>query len=101
MNISIIIAQAEHFKYAQEIYTIELSALLRKEWCKKELQNTSKKDGKQRCSYCIRQWQASWFLLHRKLAGEQLCRHSGLIVHPDYRNLGLAKKIKAKVLTIL
>jgi ribosomal protein S18 acetylase RimI-like enzyme len=36
------------------------------------------------------------------LAGEQLCRaHSGLIVHPDYRNLGLAKKIKAKVLTIL
>jgi hypothetical protein len=29
MNISIIIAQAEHFKYAQEIYTIELSALLR------------------------------------------------------------------------
>jgi GNAT superfamily N-acetyltransferase len=37
-------------------------------------------------------------LLHRKLAGEQLCSaHSGLIVHPDYRNLGLAKKIKAKV----
>jgi hypothetical protein len=30
MNISIIIAQAEHFKYAQEICdTIELSALLR------------------------------------------------------------------------
>jgi ribosomal protein S18 acetylase RimI-like enzyme len=27
--------------------------------------------------------------------------HSGLIVHPDYRNLGLAKKIKAKVLIIL
>jgi GNAT superfamily N-acetyltransferase len=23
--------------------------------------------------------------------------HSGLIVHPDYRNLGLAKKIKSKV----
>jgi hypothetical protein len=40
----------------------------------------------------IRQWQASWVLLHRKLAGEQLClAHSGLIVHPDYRNLGLAK----------
>jgi GNAT superfamily N-acetyltransferase len=27
--------------------------------------------------------------------------HSGLIVHPDYRNLGLAKKIKSKVLTTL
>jgi hypothetical protein len=100
MNISIIIAQAEHFKYAQEICdTIELSALLREEL---ELQKRTpeyipKKDGKQRCSYCIRQWQASWFLLHRKLAGEQLCvAHSGLIVHPDYRNLGLAKKSKPK-----
>jgi hypothetical protein len=32
MNISIIIAQAEHFKYAQEICdTIELSVLLREE----------------------------------------------------------------------
>jgi ribosomal protein S18 acetylase RimI-like enzyme len=26
--------------------------------------------------------------------------HSGLIVHPDYRNLGLAKKIKSVLITL-
>jgi ribosomal protein S18 acetylase RimI-like enzyme len=47
--------------------------------------------------------------LDNKLAGfvtskagkTAICRALGLIVHPDYRNLGLAKKIKSKVLIIL
>jgi ribosomal protein S18 acetylase RimI-like enzyme len=39
-------------------------------------------------------------LLYRKLA-QQHVAHSGLIVHPDYRNLGLAKKIKSKVFDFL
>jgi hypothetical protein len=42
-----------------------------------------------------------WFCYIRKLARQQLRRTSVLIVHPDYRNLGLAKKIKPKVLTTL
>jgi GNAT superfamily N-acetyltransferase len=38
------------------------------------------------CWFCyIESWQSNYVA------------HSGLIVHPDYRNLGLAKKIKSKV----
>jgi hypothetical protein len=44
MNISIVIAQEEHFKYAQIICdTIESSALLRGTGIAKELQNISQK----------------------------------------------------------
>lgn len=54
MNISIVVTQEEHYKYSQEICeTIELSALLRGTGIAKRTLNTSKKDGKQRCSYCI------------------------------------------------
>jgi N-acetylglutamate synthase-like GNAT family acetyltransferase len=99
MNISIIIAQAEHFKYAQEICdTIELSALLRgtgiakrtPEYIQKKMENKDAVialDNGKLAGFCyIESWQESNYVAH-----------SGLIVHPDYRNLGLAKKIKAKV----
>jgi N-acetylglutamate synthase-like GNAT family acetyltransferase len=99
MNISIIIAQEDHFKYAQIICdTIESSALMRgtgiakrtPEYIQKKMENKDAVialDNGVFAGFCyIESWQDSNYVAH-----------SGLIVHPDYRNLGLAKKIKSKV----
>lgn len=100
MNISIVIAQEEHFKYAQEICdTIESSALLRgtgiakrtPEYIQKKMANKDAvialDDTGKFAGFCyIESWEHGKFVAH-----------SGLIVHPDYRNLGLAKQIKSKV----
>jgi hypothetical protein len=99
MNISIVVTQEEHYKYSREICeTIELSALLRgtgiakrtPAYIQKKMEN---KDavialiGNKFAGFCyIESWQHGKFVAH-----------SGLIVHPDYRNLGLAKKIKTFV----
>lgn len=99
MNISIVIAQEEHFKYAQIICdTIEQSALLRgtgiakrtPEYIQKKMESKDAVialDNGNLAGFCyIESWQDSNYVAH-----------SGLIVHPDYRNLGLAKKIKSQV----
>lgn len=99
MNISIVITQEEHFKYAQEICdTIEASALLRgtgiakrtPEYIQKKMENKDAVialDNGKFAGFCyIESWQDSNYVAH-----------SGLIVHPNYRNLGLAKQIKSKV----
>lgn len=99
MKISIVIAQEEHFKYAQEICdTIESSALMRgtgiakrtPEYIQKKMTNKDAVialDNDKFAGFCyIESWQDSNYVAH-----------SGLIVHPDYRNLGLAKQIKSKV----
>ena len=89
MNISIIIAQEEHFKYAQVICdTIESSALLRgtgiakrtPEYIQKKMENKDAVialDNGIFAGFCyIESWQDSNYVAH-----------SVLIVHPDYRNL--------------
>jgi N-acetylglutamate synthase-like GNAT family acetyltransferase len=99
MNISIVIAQEEHFKYAEIICdTIESSALLRgtgiakrtPEYILKKIKNKDAVIALDKdifAGFCyIESWQDSNYVAH-----------SGLIVHPDYRNSGLAKKIKSKV----
>lgn len=99
MNVSIIIAHEEHYKYAQEICdTIEASALLRgtgiakrtPEYVQKKMENKDAiialADGKFAGFCYIESWQHGKFVAN-----------SGLIVHPDFRNLGLAKKIKTRV----
>lgn len=99
MKISIVIAQEEHNKYAQEICdTIESSALLRgtgiakrtPAYIEKKIHNRDAVialDGEKFAGFCyIESWQHGKFVAH-----------SGLIVHPDYRNHGLAKKIKTFV----
>jgi N-acetylglutamate synthase-like GNAT family acetyltransferase len=99
MKISIVVTQEEHFKFAQEICdTIESSALLRgtgiakrtPEYIQKKMSNgdamIALADGKFAGFCYIESWQHGKFVAH-----------SGLIVHPDYRSLGLAKKIKSKV----
>jgi len=99
MNISIVVTQEEHYKYSQEICeTIESSALLRGTGIAKRTPAYIQKKMEQKdavialidgkfAGFCyIESWQHGKFVAH-----------SGLIVHPDYRNHGLAKKIKSFV----
>lgn len=99
MNVSIIIAHEEHYKFAQEICdTMEASALLRgtgiakrsPDYIQKKMQNNDAiialENGKFAGFCYIESWQHGKFVAN-----------SGLIVHPDYRHLGLAKQIKKKV----
>lgn len=99
MNISILVTDENHYKYAQEICdTIELSALLRgtgiakrtPEYIQKKMESSDAVialvDGKFAGFCYIESWEHGKFVAH-----------SGLIVHPDFRNLGLAKKIKSFV----
>jgi GNAT superfamily N-acetyltransferase len=99
MNIKIVVTQEEHYKFAEEICeTIEISAKLRgtgiakrtPEYIQKKMENQDAiialVDGKFAGFCYIESWQHGKFVAH-----------SGLIVHPNYRNHGLAKKIKSKV----
>ncbi|WP_338407525.1 GNAT family N-acetyltransferase [uncultured Flavobacterium sp.] len=99
MNISIVVTQEEHYKFSQEICeTIETSAQLRGTGIAKRTPKYIKKKMEQKnavialidgefAGFCyIESWQHGKFVAH-----------SGLIVHPNYRNHGLAKKIKSFV----
>ena len=99
MNINIVITEEAHFKYAQEICdTIETSAKLRgtgiakrtPEYIQKKMINRDAVIALENgnfAGFCyIESWQHGKFVAH-----------SGLIVHPNYRNEGLAKKIKSFV----
>lgn len=99
MNINIVITEEAHFKYAQEICdTIETSAKLRgtgiakrtPEYIQKKMINKDAVIALENgnfAGFCyIESWQHGKFVAH-----------SGLIVHPNYRNEGLAKKIKSFV----
>lgn len=99
MNVVIEIAQKKHEQYAQEICdTIELSARLRGTGIAKRTPNYIQKK--------MANSDAVIALIDNKFAGfcyieiwehGKFVVHSGLIVHPDYREMGLAKKIKTKV----
>jgi hypothetical protein len=99
MNIKIVVTQEEHYRFANEICeTIETSAKLRgtgiakrtPDYIQKKMENQDAiialVDGKFAGFCYIESWQHGKFVAH-----------SGLIVHPDFRNHGLAKKIKSKV----
>ncbi|RKN83295.1 GNAT family N-acetyltransferase [Ulvibacterium marinum] len=95
----IVIANASHFKYAQIISdTISESAQVRgtgiakrtPEYIIKRLENGNAVialDGEKFAGFCyIEVW-----------GDKNFVANSGLIVHPDYRNQGLAKKIKKEI----
>ncbi|MGB5273251.1 MAG: GNAT family N-acetyltransferase, partial [Flavobacteriaceae bacterium] len=95
----IVIADESHFKYAQIICdTIEESAKVRgtgiakrtPEYVHKKLQNGNAVialDGDTFAGFCyIEVW-----------GHEKYVANSGLIVHPDYRERGLAKQIKKAI----
>ena len=96
---NLIVANESHFKYAQTICdTIDESAKVRgtgiakrtPEYIQKKLSNGNAilaLDGDKFAGFCyIEVW-----------GHEKFVANSGLIVHPDYRGQGLAKRIKAKV----
>ncbi|WP_405400793.1 GNAT family N-acetyltransferase [Maribacter sp. Asnod2-G09] len=96
---NLIVANESHFKYAQDICdTIADSAKVRgtgiakrtPEYIQRKLSNGNAilaLDGEKFAGFCyIEIW-----------GHEKFVANSGLIVHPDYRGQGLAKKIKAKI----
>jgi GNAT superfamily N-acetyltransferase len=96
---NILVANTSHFKYAQIICdTIAESAKVRgtgiakrtPEYIRKKLENGNAVialDGDSFAGFCyIEVW-----------GHEKYVANSGLIVHPDYRSQGLAKKIKATI----
>jgi len=99
MNISIVVTQEEHYKYAQEICdTIESSALLRGTGiAKRTPEYIIKKMEKGDAVIALNNGIFAGFCYIESWQHGQFVAHSGLIVHPDYRNLGLAKKIKSFV----
>ena len=101
MNISIVTAQEEHYKYAQEICdTIELSALLRGTGiAKRTPEYIQKKMEIKDAVIALENGNFAGFCYIESWQHGQFVAHSGLIVHPDYRNHGLAKKIKTFVFT--
>jgi len=102
-NIKIVVASKKHYKYAEEIcYLIENSAQDRGTGIAKRhpdyiiskmseqkvviaLENNIKLIG----SCYIESWENKSFVVN-----------SGLIVHPDYRKFGLARKIKRKIFNL-
>lgn len=99
MGISILIASQQHFRFAEEICeTMYQSALQRgtgiakrtPEYIRDKMANADAVialDGDRFAGFCyIESWQ------HGKIVA-----NSGLIVHPDFRHLGLAKQIKSRV----
>ena len=95
----IISANKSHFKYADIICaTIESSAKVRgtgiakrtPDYIQKKLEGGDAVialDGDKFAGFCyIETWENKSYVVH-----------SGLIVHPDYRNQGLAKRIKSKI----
>ena len=95
----IVIADSSHIKFAKDICeTIESSASQRgtgiakrsKEYIINKLNNNNAViayEGNKFAGFCyIEKWDHGKYVVH-----------SGLIVHPDFRNRGLAKKIKKKI----
>lgn len=98
MSVQIQIASSQHIEYAEKICTlIEVAAHKRgtgiakrdPEYIKKKLRNGNAvialDDGKLAGFCYIEVWE-----------NKKYVANSGLIVHPDYRGQGLAKKIKGK-----
>lgn len=99
MNVIIVIAQQEHYAYAQEICdTIENSALQRGTGiAKRTPEYIHKKIAMHDAVIALDNGKFAGFCYIESWSHGKFVAHSGLIVHPDYRHLGLAKKIKSFV----
>lgn len=99
MEVSIIIAQKKHYKYAEEICnTIYASALQRGTGiAKRTPEYIQKKIDNQEAIIALEDEKFAGFCYIESWQHGKFVAHSGLIVHPDYRDHGLAKKIKTYV----
>ncbi|MFP9115474.1 GNAT family N-acetyltransferase [Flavobacterium sp. RHBU_3] len=99
MNISIIIAGEEHFKFAQEIVdTMYESAIQRGTGIAKRTPEYIIEKMKHRDAViAIGDGKFAGFCYIESWSHGKFVANSGLIVHPDFRQHGLAKKIKERV----
>jgi len=99
MNISIVIAREEHYKFAQEICdTMYASAIQRGTGiAKRSPEYIVKKMEGRDAIIAVADGNFAGFCYIESWSHGKYVANSGLIVHPDYRNHGLAKKIKTKV----
>jgi N-acetylglutamate synthase-like GNAT family acetyltransferase len=99
MNINIVICNETHFKYAQEICdTIETSALQRGTGiAKRTPEYVQKKMTNNDAIIAIENGNFAGFCYIEVWQEAKYVAHSGLIVHPNYRKIGLAKQIKSRI----
>jgi hypothetical protein len=99
MNISIIIAGEEHYKFAQEIVdTMYESAIQRGTGiAKRTPEYIIEKMKHQDAVIAIGDGKFAGFCYIESWSHGKFVANSGLIVHPDFRQHGLAKKIKERV----
>ena len=99
MNITIAVAQNEHYDFAQLICdTIQTSALQRGTGiAKRTPEYIRKKIDQQEAVIALVDGKFAGFCYIESWEHGKFVAHSGLIVHPDFRHLGLAKKIKSFV----
>jgi hypothetical protein len=99
MDVSIVIAHMGHYKFAQQICdTMEASAIIRGTGiAKRTPEYIIKKMESSDAVIAIVNGEFAGFCYIESWSHGRFVANSGLIVHPDYRNLGLAKRIKEYV----
>ena len=99
MDVSIVIAHEGHYRFAQQICdTMEASAIIRGTGiAKRSPDYIVKKMENKDAVIAIVDGNFAGFCYIESWSHGKFVANSGLIVHPDYRNLGLAKKIKERV----
>lgn len=103
MNVEVLYATPEHAKYAQEICeVIESAAKARGTGiAKREPKYIKSKIEKGEAVIALgEKGDLAGFVYIETWQNKEYLANSGLIVHPNYRNQGLAKKIKFKVLAL-
>ena len=99
MDVSIVIAHEGHYKFAQQICdTMEASAIIRGTGiAKRSPDYIIKKMESRDAVIALHNGSFAGFCYIESWSHGKFVANSGLIVHPDFRNLGLAKKIKERV----
>jgi GNAT superfamily N-acetyltransferase len=102
MDIQILTATSQHFSYAEEICQLmEKAARQRGTGIAKrkpEYVRSKMEEGKALVAIdADRGHQLAGFCYIESWEGEKYIANSGLIVHPDYRKMGLGRKIKERI----
>ncbi len=99
MDVSIVVAHEGHYEFAQLICdTMEASAIIRGTGiAKRSPEYIIKKMENRDAVIALVNGKFAGFCYIESWSHGKFVANSGLIVHPDYRNLGLAKKIKERV----
>ena len=99
MDIKIVVADESHKIYAENICKMmEDAAKVRGTGiAKRQPEYIKKKMEEGKAVIALNQEEVIGFCYIESWEGHKFVANSGLIVHPDYRNTGLAKKIKTRI----